>query len=124
MPPDIRGFFGPKGRQSNTSNHDKSPAKVPVRTPVRESRKRKSVGLGDDDEEEDVVVPKGKRANSRKTRKVIEDDDDDDNEDDFVPAPKKSSAKKSRKISYVIRLITFESRIADSVPRKETTTTK
>ena len=122
MPPDIRGFFGPKGRQTNTKGQDKSPAKIPVRTPVKESRKRKSVEL-DDDDEEDVIASKGKRASSRKSRKIIEDDDDDE-EDEFVPAPKKSSAKKSRKISYVVILTIFEGIIADSVPRTETTTMK
>ena len=122
MPSDIRGFFGPKGRQANTNSQNKSPAKTHLKTPVKESRKRKSVEL-DEDDEEDVIASKGKRASSRKTRKIIEDDDDDE-EDDFVPTPKKSSAKKSRKISYVIMLTTFEGRIADSVLRKETTTMK
>ena len=120
MPSDIRGFFGPKGRQTNANSQDKSPAKTPVRTPVQESRKRKSVEL--DDGDEDVIATKGKRASSRKSRKIIEDDDDDE-EEAYVPAPKKSSAKKSRKISYVILLSIFKGRIADSVLRKGRTTT-
>ena len=123
MPPDIRGFFGPKGQQTNTNNQSaKIPVRTPVKTPVKESRKRKSVEL-DDDDEEDVIASKGKRASSRKSRKVIEEDEEDE-EDTFVPTPKKSSAKKSRKISYVIILPTSEDTIADSMPRKETTTMK
>lgn len=92
----------------------KSPAKNPAKTPVKESRKRKSVEL-DDEDDEDVIAPKGKKTNLRKTRKILEDDDDGD---DLVPAPQKStpktsSAKKSRKILYVSCFATYEGSTAN-----------
>ena len=104
MPSDIRGFFGPKGGQPASNSQEKYPIRTPTKplTPAKESRKRKSVAL-DEDDDEDEVFPAAKTRNSRKSRKIVDDDDD---EDDIAPdpSPKKASVKKSRAKPYVSQL--------------------
>ena len=106
MPPDIRGFFGPKRGQSASNSQEKHPIRTPTKppTPAKESRKRKSVALDDDDDDdEDDVFPAAKTRSSRKSRKIVDDDD----EDEFAPdqSPKKVSAKKSRTKPYVLQRV-------------------
>ena len=80
-------------------SQDKTPAKSPgkTRTPAKESRKRKSVEL-DEDDDEGTIALNGRKASSRKSRKIDENDDYNEDEDDFVPTSNNTAGKKGRNI--------------------------